>query len=113
MPRDVILTIPWKETPSRYVKVVFEKKDLIEPKVKQITGKEEFETVRFENGPCGTRIIVKFFDVEAAEGFVEGIRESMTGDEKIKQVKYEFGKLESSATSACPVFFPSSLPLLF
>ena len=84
---DVIFTIQMKETPSRYAEVVFEKKDLTKPKVKQTTGKEDFEIINFENGPGGTRINVKFVDVEAAERFVEGIRESMTGDEKIKQVK--------------------------
>ena len=66
--RDVIFTIRWKEILSIYVKVVFEKKDLTEPKVKQTTGKEDFEIVNFENGLGGTRINVKFVDVEAAEG---------------------------------------------
>ena len=115
MPRDVILTTQWKEILSIYVKVVFEKKDLTEPKVKQTTGKEDFEIVKFEKGAGGTRIIVKFVDVEAAERFVEGIRTSGTGMRRSSKSSTSSGSsslLLFLLVLYCPVFLSSSLLIL-
>ena len=62
-------------TPSEYVEIIFDKKDLTEDEaieiIKEITGNEDFEIARFEDTDEGKRVIVKFVDIEEAKEFME------------------------------------------
>ena len=107
VPKNHTLVALWKETPSNYVEIVFETKDLTEDRakeiIKQFTEGEGFEIVKFDSDLDGTRVIIKFADEKAAVGFVEDIRASSTGGTKVKQVKFSFEKDESSSMFVRPI----------
>lgn len=92
--KNITVTAQWSiTTPSEYVEVVFEKKDLSEEDVKEIIEKyangEKFTIVRFEvdKNTGDTIVILKFDDKEKANVFVRYVNEIKRFDDGGNSIK--------------------------
>ena len=69
------------EKPLEFVEIVFERKDLKEEEIREIIQeytKEKFiiERIETDNETGGTRVVIKFVDVEKAAEFVQEVNEN-------------------------------------
>ena len=78
---DITVVVQWVEVKDSQVKIVFDRKGMTEEEVKDIIKKwtdGDFEIIKFEeNRDTGeTIIIIEFKDMEAAQNFVDAIKDS-------------------------------------
>ena len=103
------------EYSTEFIEIVFGKKDLKEEEIKEIikeyTDGKEFVIVNFETieGFGMTRVIIKFVDREAAEGFYVRVTESSATNKLIVRL----GFISGIPLSSCSVLFPHLFYFIF
>ena len=106
IPNDHTLYAQWKESPTKYVEIVFGTKDLNDNEIRTFIEKytnDDFTITRIESGD-ELRVIVEFKDTEEAVSFVEKIRGSSEMS-VIRNVGFVKEAIQSFSSSFHPLLF--------
>ena len=108
---DTNTTAQWIEIVPELVEIVIGKKDMTEEEIKEIIKEyteEGFDIMKIEDDETGgTKVIVKFEDMEVAINFIEKVEASSEGKTLIRKVGFI-----KEITSFSPAHHPMSLLLL-
>ena len=106
--KDTTVVANWTEITSDQVKIVFDRKDMTREEAEDIIKKwtdGNFEIIGFEEDEDTgeTTVIIEFKDVEAAQNFVDAIRES--SEATIASISFLSEPYKSAAIKAEAGFF--------